>query len=116
MGFGKFSFGTIEIDGNTYEHDVVIDRGQIRKRKKKPSKKFREQFGHTPLSLDEKVPWKCKQLVIGTGAYGRLPVMEAVKQEARRRHVELLILPTSEAIKALEKEATGANAVLHVTC
>jgi hypothetical protein len=116
MGFGSFRFGSIEIDGNTYEHDVVMDRGEIRKRKKKPSKKFREQFGHTPLSVDEKMPWKCKQLVIGTGAYGRLPVMEEVKQEARRRNVELLILPTAEAIKALEKEAKGANAVLHVTC
>ena len=50
MRFGKFSFGFIQIDGSTYEHDVIIDRGEIRKRKKKPSKKFRQQFGHTPLS------------------------------------------------------------------
>jgi hypothetical protein len=26
----------------------MIDRGQVRKRKKKPSKKFRDAFGHTP--------------------------------------------------------------------
>jgi|SRR5208282_271365 len=52
MDFGKFSFGSIEIDGEAYEHDVVIDRGRIRKRKKKVSRKFREQFGHTPLSLE----------------------------------------------------------------
>ncbi len=42
--------------------------------KRKPSKKFREDFGHTPLSVEEEIPWKCRQLVIGTGAYGRLPV------------------------------------------
>ncbi len=30
-----------------------IDRGEIRKRKKKPSKKFRNDFGHTPLSVEE---------------------------------------------------------------
>ena len=41
MRFQKFSFGSIRIDGTTYEHDVVIDGGQIRKRKKKPSKKPR---------------------------------------------------------------------------
>ncbi len=34
MHFDKFSFGTLRIDGNTYEQDVVIDRGEIRKRKK----------------------------------------------------------------------------------
>ena len=45
MHFDKFSFGSIQIDGSTYEHDVVIDRGEIRKRKKKPSKKFRDEFG-----------------------------------------------------------------------
>ncbi len=58
MRFDNFAFGSIQIDGSTYEHDVVIDRGEISKRKKKPSKKFREQFGHTPLSVEEKIPWK----------------------------------------------------------
>jgi hypothetical protein len=28
MDFGKFYFGRIEIDGVTYERDVVIDRRQ----------------------------------------------------------------------------------------
>jgi hypothetical protein len=28
---------------------VVIDGGKVRKRKKGPSKQFREKFGHTPL-------------------------------------------------------------------
>ena len=73
MQFLNFSFGSIQIDGSTYENDVVIDRGEISKRKKKLSKKFRDDFGHTPLSVEENIPWKCRQLVVGTGAYGRLP-------------------------------------------
>jgi hypothetical protein len=40
MRFEAFSFGSIRIDGTTYEHDVVIDHGQVRKRRKKPSKRF----------------------------------------------------------------------------
>ncbi len=56
MQFDNFSFGSIQIDGSTYEHNVVIDRGEIRKRKKKLSKKFREEFGHTPLSVEENIP------------------------------------------------------------
>jgi hypothetical protein len=115
MHFGKFSFGALQIDGRTYEQDVVIERGQIRKRKKRPSKKFRDEFGHTPLSIEEKIPWKCLRLVIGTGAYGRLPVMKEVKVEAERRHVELVVVPTSDALRLIERESK-ANAILHVTC
>jgi len=115
MRFKDFCFGSLQIDGTTYEHDVVIDRGKISKRKKKPSKKFRADFGHTPLSVKEDIPWKCSQLIVGTGTYGRLPVMKEVKREAERRSVELLIFPTIEAIRLLEKDPT-ANAILHVTC
>jgi hypothetical protein len=115
MHFDKFSFGTLRIDGGTYEQDVVIDRGEIRKRKKTPSRRFRDEFGHTPLSIEEKIAWKCHRLVIGTGAYCRLPVVKEVQLEAERRHVELVIVPTSEAIRLIEKES-APNAILHVTC
>ena len=115
MRFEEFSFGSLRIDGVTYGHDVVIDRGEVRKRKKKPSKKFRNRFGHTPLSVEEKIPWKCRRLVVGTGT-GVLPVMDEVKREAKRRKIKLLILPTAQAIEVLEQENDDTNAVLHVTC
>ena len=115
MRFDSFSFGSIEIDGITYEHDVMIDRGEVRKRKKKPSQKFRDDFGHTPLSIEEEIPWKCRRLVIGTGT-GALPVMDQVKVEAQRRKVELVIVPTASAIALLKREPADTNAILHVTC
>jgi hypothetical protein len=116
MRIERFSFGSIRIDGLTYEHDVVIDRGEVRKRKKKPSKKFHDSFGHTPLSIKEEIPWKCQKLIVGTGAYGRLPVMEEVKREAKRRKIELLILPTVQALSDVNEDADETNAILHVTC
>jgi len=115
MRFESFSFGSIQIDGVSYEHDVVIDRGKIRKRKKKPSQKFRDTFGHTPLSIEEEVPWKCDRLVIGTGT-GALPVMDEVKREARRRKIALVIVPTVRAIELLKEQSADTNAILHVTC
>jgi hypothetical protein len=115
MRFEAFSFGSIRIDGVTYTHDVMIDRGRVRRRKKKPSKKFRNAFGHTPLSVEEDIPWNCQRLVIGTGT-GRLPVMDEVRQEARRRHVKLTVLPTAEAIVELRERPDKVNAILHVTC
>ena len=47
---------TIYQASSTYEHDVIIEGGEIRKRKKKPSKRFRDDSGHTPLSIEEKIP------------------------------------------------------------
>ncbi len=117
MKIEDYSFGSISIDGTSYDHDVIIDRGAVSKRKKKRSKRFRSQFGHTPLSTEEAIPWKCKTLIVGTGAYGSLPVMKDVEREARERHVQLIALPTPNAIDCLNVLAgEGVNAVLHVTC
>jgi hypothetical protein len=116
MHIEKFSFGRIDIDGKRYERDVIIDRGKLKIRKKKPSKAFRAEFGHTPLSVEEKIPWKCKRLVVGTGEQGSLPVMPAVFEEAKRRGVEVVALPTAEAIQILERADSDTNAVLHITC
>jgi hypothetical protein len=41
--------------------------------------------------------------------------MKEVTLEAERRHVELIIVPTSEAGRLIEEES-AANAILHVTC
>jgi hypothetical protein len=114
--FESYSFGVITIDGQTYEHDVVIDHGAISKRSKKASKPYRDRFGHTPLSPEEDLPWKCERLVIGTGASGSLPVMDEVMDEAKRRGVEVVTLPTEQAIDILRNDPKKTNAVLHVTC
>jgi hypothetical protein len=115
MHIEAFSFGSIRIDGVTYDRDVVIDRGKVQKRKKKPSKKYRDAYGHTPLSIEEDIPWKCRRLVIGTGS-GALPVMEDVQKEAKRRHVKLFVLPTADVIEELTQHPADTNAILHVTC
>jgi hypothetical protein len=116
MRFTGYSFGSIQVDGVSYDHDLIIDRGKIRKRKKAGSRKFRDAYGHTPLSVAEDIPWRCRRLVIGTGADGALPVMQDVRDEARRREIDLVVLPTAEAIGVLAGTAKDTNAVLHVTC
>jgi hypothetical protein len=54
--------------------------------------------------------------VIGTGADGALPVMKEVREQARRCEVDLVILPTAQAIGVLTKTAKDTNAILHLTC
>ena len=110
-------FGAIEVEGERYDYDLTIERGQIRKRGKGPSKVYRGRYGHTPLSAEEAIPWHGKRLYIGTGLYGSLPVMPEVYAAAAQRHIELVALPTPELcakLKSLRPEEV--NAVLHVTC
>jgi len=110
-------FGVIEIDGERFEHDVVVERGRVTKRHKKASQPLRDRYGHTPLSLHEPIPWDCRRLIVGTGADGALPIDPAVLAEARRRGVELVALPTEEACALLADADLGStNAILHVTC
>ena len=116
MQFTGYSFGSVRVDGVTYDHDLIIDRGKVRKRKKAASRKFRGAYGHTPLSAEEDIPWRCRRLVIGTGADGALPVMQHVRDEARRRKIDLVILPTAQAIGLLTQSAAHTNTILHLTC
>jgi hypothetical protein len=110
-------FGSIEVEGQKYQNDIVIDGGRVRDRKKKPSKPYRKEFGHTPLSADEELPWGGGQLIIGTGAYGSLPIMPQVLEEAGRRGVDLTAVPTEEACRLIaDVDQSKVHAVLHVTC
>jgi hypothetical protein len=91
--FSGYSFGSVRVDGVTCHRDLVIDLGKIRQRKKGPSRQFRGASGHTPLPAAEDIPWRCRRLVTGTGAAGALPVMTDVREHARRREVDLVIVP-----------------------
>lgn len=117
MDVRLLGFGAVEVDGLKYGHDIVIDGGEVRKRKKKPSKRYRNEFGHTPLSAAEELPWGGDRLIIGTGAHGSLPITSDVLDEARRRGVDLAAVPTIEACRLLAGlDSSQIHAVLHVTC
>ena len=108
-------FGTIEVEGARFDHDVVIDGGVVRRRDKGPSRGKRP--GHTPLSAAEELPWSGGTLIIGTGCSGMLPVLDDVREEATRRTVELALVPTEAACALIgEMEPGDVHAVLHVTC
>jgi hypothetical protein len=111
------SFGEVEIDGRRFEHDVVIEDGRVRRRKKGPSKARRAEYGHTPLTARERIPWSAPTLVVGTGANGQLPITPDLYKEADRRHVEVIARPTAEACGLLQEGDPGEVAgVLHVRC
>jgi hypothetical protein len=111
------AFGEVEIEGRRYTSDVVIDAGRVEKRHKKPSKPYRDEYGHTPLSAEERIPWGGSRLIVGTGASGSLPIMPAVLAEGERRGVEVVAAPTPDALRMLrDVDAGDVHAVIHVTC
>jgi hypothetical protein len=111
------SFGEIDIEGQHYDHDVIVEKGQVRKRKKKLSKAYRGHFGHTPLSAEEYIPWHGSKLFVGTGAYGSLPIMPEVYEEAEKKGVEIIARPTVEVCELVKKyKPKDVNAILHITC
>ena len=110
-------FGQLEIDGRRHDSDVVIDQGDIRRRDKGPSKRWRDAYGHTPLSLAEAIPWGGRELIVGTGVDGGPPIMPEVLDEARRRGIQIVALPTAEACRLVrERKDAKVRAILHVTC
>jgi hypothetical protein len=110
-------FGSITVDGIAYDKDIVIENGVTRKRKKGPSRERRAEYGHTPLTAKEEIPWNCKTLVVGTGMHGKLPVVEEFKEEAKRRGVKLILLETPSAVEYfLENYGPEVNAIFHITC
>jgi hypothetical protein len=117
MDVQPLGFGSIEVEGRAYEHDIVIDRGAVRKRSKKPSNAYRAKFGHTPLSTEVDLPWGGPRLIIGIGAHGNLPIMPEVLAEAARRNIDIVAVPTDQACRLIAGlKRREVSAVLHVTC
>lgn len=111
------AFGRIVIDGREFDHDVIVDDGEVRARDKGPSRPLKKRYGHTPLSSGEDLPWSKPNLVIGSGYSGSLPVLPEIVEEAGERGVDLVVIPTAQAVDLLnESDLTRTNAVLHVTC
>jgi hypothetical protein len=118
MEIENTTFGTITIDGKTYEHDVVIRlSGEVVKRKKKLSKKY---YGTSHvISKDEaKFVFEkgCQQLVIGSGQMGNVRLSPEAETYFAKKDCKVLLQPTPEAIHMFNKSHANKIGLFHVTC
>jgi hypothetical protein len=118
MKIESTTFGAITIDGTTYEHDVVIRlSGEVIKRKKKLSKKL---YGTSHvLSKDEaKFLFErgCDQVVIGSGQMGNVHLSPEAEAYLARKGCKVLLKPTPEAIRMLNRSRARRIGLFHVTC
>jgi len=83
MRISGYSFGSLRAEGMTYDHDLIIDHGRTWTRQKSASPQVPQRLRAHPAVGRRRHPLACRQLVIGTGVAGALPVMNEVHDEAR---------------------------------
>ena len=108
MEIESTKFGTITMDGKTYEHDVVVRlSGEVLKRKKKLSKKY---YGTSHmLSKDEaKFVFEkgCEQLIVGSGQIGNVRLSPEAEADFAKKRCKVLLQPTPKAIHVFNR-STG---------
>lgn len=112
------SFGSITVDAETYDHDIVIRlSGKVKKRKKKLSK---ERYGtsHT-VSAEEAEHIHddgAERVIIGTGQHGMLKLSDEAEAFFKEHGCSVRTLPTPDAVKAWNESEGQIVAMLHVTC
>ena len=116
MKIESTSFGTITIDGTTYEHDVIIRlSGEVVKRKKKLSKKY---YGTSHvLSKDEaKFVFErgCEQLILGSGQMGNVHLSPEAEAYFAKKGCKVLLQPTPEAKPTLYDRLGGVYSIAAV--
>ena len=112
------TFGTITIDGKTYEHDVIIRlSGEVTRRKKKLSKKY---YGTSHvLSKDEaKFIYEdgCEQLILGSGQMGNVHLSPEAETYFAKKACTVLLQPTPKAIHTFNNSLAKKIGLFHVTC
>src|ERR1700756_2645862 len=93
-------FGSITIDGETYPHDVLIRlSGEIRKRKKKLSKK---EYGTSHIVSLEEAEFVYEKgstlLIVGTGQSGNLRLSPEAAAFFAQKGCAVIAEPTPRAI------------------
>jgi hypothetical protein len=118
MEIQSTTFGTITIDGKTYEHDVVVRlSGEVVKRKKKLSKKL---YGTSHVLSEDEARFLfergCDQVVIGSGQFGNVRLSPEAEAYFERKGCEVLLKPTPEAIQMFNRSRARRIGLFHVTC
>ena len=111
-------FGSITINGTTFAHDVVILlNGEVKKRKKKLSKRV---YGTSHVvSLDEakNVYEKgAQRVIVGSGQYGLVELSPDARAFFEKKKCRITLLPTPEAIKVWKNAHGDVIGLFHVTC
>lgn len=111
-------FGSITVEGRTYENDIVINLGgEVIKRKKKLSK---EIYGTSHKVSKEEAKFifnkGAEMVIIGNGQHGVLELSEGAQEYFIKRNCKIRLLQTPDAITEWNKVSGRVVAMFHITC
>jgi hypothetical protein len=108
----QYEFGRIVIDGREETRDLIILPNRV-------VRNWWRQEGHALVvdDLREVLDELPSQLVVGTGANGRMRPDPDTIQQLQQRGVTVETLPTSQAVRRFgELDPASTAAALHLTC
>jgi hypothetical protein len=114
----KTRFGSITINKQKFEHDVLITlAGKIKKRKKKLSKKV---FGTSHIISRKEAKYifepSAEGMIIGSGQNGLVKLSEEAKEYFKKKNCKVMLLRTPKAIKKWNDSEGRLIGLFHVTC
>ena len=117
-GIDGTKFGSITIEGETFNQDVIIRlNGEVKKRKKKLSKAI---FGSSHIiSLDEaKYVYEkgAERIIIGSGQNGIVKLSGEAEEFFRKKKCSIDLKRTPEAIKKWNSAHEKVIGLFHITC
>src|SRR6202048_3276853 len=118
MELERATFGTITIDGKTYEHEVIIRlSGEVARGKKKLSKKY---YGtsHVLSKGEAKFVFEngCEQLILGSGQMGNVHLSPEAEAYFAKKGCTVLLQTTPQWINRFNNSHAKKIGLFHVTC
>lgn len=114
----RTEFGSITVEGESFEHDIVIHlNGSVKKRKKKLSKKvFGTSHKVSIAEAEDIYEPGAARLIIGSGQMGALHLSEEAASFFEQKACQVDLLPTPQAVEAWNNAQGAVIGMFHVTC
>lgn len=114
MNIESYSFGKINIDGETYTSDVIIFPDHVKSN-------WWRKSGHNlvPEDLNEVFDATPNLLIVGTGNSGMMSVPDSTKQVIRDKNIDLIVESTGKATDTYNRMKDSGQKVVaafHLTC
>jgi len=107
-----YSFGRIVVDGEEHTRDLIVLPDRV-----VPDWWRREGHSLALEDLDDVGDELPERLILGCGAHGQLRPDPAVIEALERRGIEVVAVPTDEAVRRYGESDEGKTAAaLHLTC
>jgi len=106
------------VDGQSYDHDIIITlEGEVKKRKKKLSKAI---YGTSHKISADEIGYLYQDgsegLIIGSGQYGVAELSEEANNYLELKNCRTIVKPTPEAIRVWNSSTGRWLGLFHITC